>query len=428
MGGKSGGKTVHTEKFTQSEPIAYYKSKVGLYPSNGEIWWSYKRPLEVGSDKPPKNYIEIFDPALRFQVSLGNSPAPRGHYILNAFFMDRSSASGVPGIDVKSSLGFRPTSTAFYAGRVWYAGTNVAGWNTKFYFSQVVEKDEQVQECYQLEDPTNDTLHDLLETDGGVIVIPEVSEVYNLVPYQMSLLVFAKNGVWEIGGSTQGYGFKANDYSVHKLSGAATLSNMSFVLAEGQPFWWNRTGIYTVTQTQMGGLQVISITDGTIKTYFDNIKEQSKFYAKGAYDTILKRIQWLYRSADVVNENDQYIYDTILNLDLTTNAFYEYKTAETSRVEFIGIFDIEGNAIHEETFNVVVETSQVVVGTSNVIVTKDILTPVDSLFKYIVNVKEVDTSDLPPPPPGPTPQTFDVYVGADRVAVGADLVVYTEVI
>ncbi len=426
-GGKGGSKTIHTEKTSIAEPIAYYKSQTGVYPNNAEIWWSYRRPLEIGSDKPPKNYLEVFDPSLRFQVSLGNSPAPKGHYILKAFQQDRSSVSGVQGLEVKSAYGFRPSAVAFYTGRAWYAGVNTAGYNTKIYFTQIIERDEQLQECYQTEDPTAESLHDLLPTDGGVVVIPELTEVYNLVPLGNSLFVFAKNGVWEISGSIAGYGFKADDYAVHKISGVSCLSNMSFVLVEGVPFWWNRTGIYTL-QNQNNQYNVASLTDDTIKTYFSNIPSSSKFYAKGAYDSILRRIQWLYRTEDVDVPQDNYVYDTILNFDLRTGAFYEYKTADTSRIKIIGIFDIQGLATSEEDYEVYVNDDQVLVGTDEVHTKIAETSPVDAKFKYIVNVVEEDVSDLPVPPPGPTPRTFDVYVNDDPVQVGSDLVQYTEIV
>ena len=258
-GSKKGGGDIPSEGTGLAEPIAYYKLKTGKYPSNGQIWWAYRRPLEVGTDSPPKTYIEVFDPSLRFQITLGNSPAPKGHYVLDAFHQDRSGRSGVAGIDVKSSRSARPSACAFLAGRVFYAGVNVAGWNTKIYFTQVLERPEQVQECYQTLDPTNEDVRDLLPTDGGVIVVPEVSEVYHLQTMGHQLYVFGRNGVWQIGGS-EGIGFRANDYSVQKISGTPAISNLSFVDVEGSPVWWNRSGIYTVRSDQLGNSQVVSLT------------------------------------------------------------------------------------------------------------------------------------------------------------------------
>src|SRR4051812_4532926 len=99
-GSKKSVPDVPTEKSTLQDPTIFYKSRTGKYPSNSELWWSYRRPLELGSQEPPKNYLEVFDPSLRFQISTGNSPAPKGHYVLNAFHLDRSLASGVSGLPV----------------------------------------------------------------------------------------------------------------------------------------------------------------------------------------------------------------------------------------------------------------------------------------------------------------------------------------
>jgi hypothetical protein len=241
------------------------------------------------------------------------------------------------------------------------------------------------------------------------------------------LFVFGKTGVWEITGSNAGYGFKADDYAVHKISGTPCLSNLSFVLVEGQPYWWNKTGIYTLTYNQMGQAQVASLTDDSIKTFFRDIPSSSKYYAKGAYDSILRRIQWLYRSTEATTDQEKHVYDTILNYDLRTNAFYIYKTGTTGRVEIIGIFDVEGNAIEETSYDVYDGESQVLSGTSTVSYTADKLIPVESVFKYIVNIKE-DTADIPEPPAGPSPETFDVYVNNDQVLDGTDAVEYTTVV
>src|SRR5690606_24777063 len=120
-------------------PITYYRQVVGKYPSNAQTWWSLKRPPEVGTDRPPKTYLEVFDPSLRHQISTGNSPVAKGHYILSAFFKDRSTASGIANIPVESAEGARPQAIAFHNGRVFYAGVYYPGWNTDIYFSPIIE-------------------------------------------------------------------------------------------------------------------------------------------------------------------------------------------------------------------------------------------------------------------------------------------------
>ena len=40
----------------------------------------------------------------------------------------------------------------------------------------------------------------LLDTDGGVIRIPDAVKIQRLYAYQNSLFVFAENGAWQIAG------------------------------------------------------------------------------------------------------------------------------------------------------------------------------------------------------------------------------------
>lgn len=412
-----------TEKSTLQDPIVFYKQRTGQYPSNSEIWWSYRRPLELGTQEPPKNYLEVFDPSLRHQVSTGNSPAPKGHYVLDAFHLDRSYVSGVAGLPVVSSGGYRPSAVAFYAGRVFYAGVNVSQFNTKIYFTQVLERPDQVQNAHQQLDPTNEDLRDLLPTDGGIIVVPEVTEVYHMVPLGDSLFVFARNGVWQISGS-EGLGFKANDYSVNKISGVPAISNLSFVIVEGAPLWWNRSGIWNLSLDQRGVGSVQSLTKDTIQQFFDKIPVNSKFYAKGAYDPLTDKVQWLYRSTEAETDADNFKYDKILVLDTRTGAFYPYNLPST-RVDMKGIFDVEGFSVSQEVNLVFDGDDQVFVGTDEVLYLQDLRKAVQSKIKYVVNVLD-DTEDVPEPPE-PLPQIgVAVFVNDDSVLVNTDeVIIYT---
>lgn len=420
-GGKKSAPDVPTEESSLQDPVLFYKQITGKYPSNSEIWWAYRRPLELGTQEPPKNYLEVFDPSLRHQVSTGNSPAPMGHYVLDAFHLDRSLVSGVNGLSVQDSGGRRPSAVAFYAGRVFYGGVNVSGFNTKVYFTQVLERPEQVQAAHQQLDPTNEDLRDLLATDGGVIVIPEVTEVYHMVPMGESLFIFSRNGVWQVSGSN-GLGFRANDYSVNKVSGTPAISNLSFVIVEGAPLWWNKHGIYTITINQTGQGQVQPLTDDTIMQFFDKIPAESKFYAKGAYDPLTNRVQWLYRSTEAETPEQIFKYDRILNLDTRTGAWFPYSLPNTGRVDVKGIFDVEGFSVSQEVEFVLVGTDEVFVGSDQVIYLAELRKPVSSKIKYVINVLD-DTSGVPVPPEPIPPVGVGVFSDANEVLVNTDSVV-----
>lgn len=420
MGGskKGGIPQIPSEATRLANPITFYKSTTGKYPSNADIWWSMKRPPEVGTDRPPKQYLEVFDPGMRHQMTFGNSLAPRGHFLLKAFHKDRSAVSSVQGLPIQSAGGYRPTAVSFYAGRVFYSGPFTADYNTKIYFTQILERPEQVNRCYQDLDPTSEDIRDLLASDGGVIVIPEITQIIHMVAFGFDLFVFADNGVWRIAGS-DGVGFRANDYSVTKLSGTPSISNMSFVLVDGVPIWWNRSGIHTLLPSE-NGVQVTSLTDQSIKSFFEGIPEQSKFYAKGSYDPLKKRVEWLYRSEETQNLEELFTYDRILMLDVRAGSWSPWSFPDYDRVEVKGIFSLEGESQNQAIERVVVLDETVIAGVDRVFSIRDFITIVESKFKYIINVlAEIPDTPIPPVPAEP----FDVFVSDSRVLAGSNEVV-----
>lgn len=397
MGGdKKGGSSVPSESTSLANPIVFYRNTTGTYPNNTQVWWSMKRPPEMGTDRPPKQYLEVFDPGLRHQISSGNAPSPKGHYIIDAFQQDRSAVSDVPNIPVKSSNGSRPSAVAFYAGRVFYSGVFTSGFNTKVYFTQIIERPDQVGEAYMMQDPTSEELRDLLPSDGGVIVIPEVVQTFHMHPFGMDLFVFCSNGVWRIGGS-QGVGFRANDYSVSKMSGTPAISNLSFVDVEGMPIWWNRSSINTLSPGEQGDLRVASITDQSISTFYDAIPEQSKFYAKGTYDALTKKVQYLYRSTETDDESQIFNYDRILVLDVRSGAWSPWDFPDEPLIDVKGIFTMEGVSVDQDLLRVAVNEDEVIAGTDEVFSIFEFRKVVQSKIKYIVNI--LDDTNAPPPPP-----------------------------
>ncbi len=328
--------------FPIDDGAAGFFIKIGLYPSNSDILWLYKR----ASDD-----IIVFESSVYTDV-VGQAQAPRGYFILDAFNQDRTSvvtslndeSNTVPTVDVVTSSYFRPRATAFFAGRVWYAGTNYGEFSNKIYFSQIVETPQQIGYCYQNQDPTSETFSDLLATDGGVVSILEAGTIYKLFATQKAILVFASNGVWSISG-TETTPFKATEYSVVKVSGLSTKSGNSFVDVQGYPAWWNDEGIYVVTSDDIGNFKVDSLTDTTIKTFYNNIPSLSKKYSRGSYDSIDKVIQWVYSANPAATGDLLYNYDRFLCFNVLTGAFYPW-SYDTSQSIFInGIVTANSNTV-----------------------------------------------------------------------------------
>jgi hypothetical protein len=369
---------------SSANPITHWESVDGDYPANNHIWWAYKR---ARNDNSSKTYEEVFDPTAKAWIKVGNTPAPKGHYILNAFNQDRTTASGVSNIATVTSGGARPQAVAFFAGRAFWGGVAAQGFHSKIYFSQVVERNSQVALCYQDHDPTDEDVPDLLPTDGGVISIPEMRQLLMMMPLADSLFLFATNGVWKISGS-EGIGFRANDYSIMKVSDVGAISALSFVLVENMPVWWNHAGIWTLATENGIDYTVQSMTDKSIKEFFENIPNDSKLYAKGAYNSQTKIIQWLYSSTehDTDTPSDTYNYDRILNLNTLTGAFYPWTITSAKGSVMRGITAVEGELLEQELEVVQVGDEDIFVGEEEVFLPVSTFRAVQSLFKYILHV------------------------------------------
>ncbi len=288
--------------------ITAYHTQFTRYPANNKQWW-VSRDSTTGD----------FDPELLAKFFTGTTRAPRGHFIVDAFYIDRSAVSGIAGLPVES-ITDRPPTVSFFSGRVWYAC------NSNVYFSQVLDDKAKAGFCYQEADPTAEDISDLIASDGGVIPIPEMQKAVKLVPIGGGILCFATNGIWYISGTQAG--FTATDITVSKVNPIGTDSPDSIVEAEGQIFWWSKVGIMGMSQksgmfgTIEGAFDRTNVSEQTIQSFYNNdISAESKRYAKGAYDPATNSIQWLFRAG---NTPGNYLYDRILNLDLSLGAFYPW--------------------------------------------------------------------------------------------------------
>lgn len=318
--------------------IDTFFTALSYYPSNADQWWRFKNTSNVFA---PGTVVD--------NTTLGIGEAPKGHYIMPAFTMDRTAVSGVSGITSVETTS-RPTHGTWFQGRIWYSGVNGAqasttytyayNWTENIYFSKIVTSPKDFGSCYQENDPTSETLFDLLPTDGGIITIQGCGPIYKLFPIQNGLLVFAANGVWFITGS-DGIGFRANDYTITKISNVQSISSTSFVNVMGLPYFWNEEGIYQVAPKEQGALDVQPITVQTIRSFYEDIPLESKKFARAAYHPINYTIQWIYRSTNSSSVTEKYTFDKILNFNVFNKAFFPY-TVDTTEGAINSILYISG--------------------------------------------------------------------------------------
>jgi hypothetical protein len=265
-------------------------------------------------------------------------------------------------------------SIAGYASRVWYGGINGGEWANHIFYSQIVERPDQVGLCYQEADPTSEHQSDLVDTDGGTIVIPEMDRCVALVPMGNSLFVFAENGVWKVSG-IEGT-FTATSYRVDKVSSVGVWGQHTIIPVENMIFYWAKGGIYSLSPSDVTNeYSAQNISETSIQTLFNNYPAESKPYVKGHYDPAAKTIEWLIMTdGDYARDMADrlvtpYNYNEILKFDLVLNAWYKYtlptNTDNTSGTFIAGVFRTSDVLSREVATNVVAGANNVVSQTTN---------------------------------------------------------------
>jgi hypothetical protein len=367
--------------FNSNAALTAWDSARTDLPSNSDVWWFFK------------NSSDEFDATTVANVFTGNAPAPKGHYILDVHNQDRTTASGVASVTTVTTGTARVSTVAFMGGRAFYSGLNSAGYSSKIFFSQLIQSPTQFGNCYQDNDPTSEELSDLLPSDGGEITIFGIESVVAMVPMVNVLLIFATNGIWGITGS-DGLGFRANDYTVTKISSVYAVNAASFADVNGLPFWWNLDGIYRILPGDQGGFSVESITDNTIKSYFDDIPISSRLNARGIYNPIDKTARWIFRSTAAASIEENYEYDSVLSYSFLTEGFYPW-TIETGTVAVHDIFVIKGEggtqSVESVTMSDGAEILSDLFGDPVTIfaLSRSLITP---KFKYLVSAGEPDVA------------------------------------
>ena len=198
-----------------------------------------------------------------------------------------------------------PNCCASAFGRIFYAVDSTV------YYSQVLISSKQAGNCYQNNDPTSETIPDLLDTDGGALPLEDSVGIKALTPFKSGVLVFATNGVWYIYNADGG--FKATGFNIAKVSERGITSVRSIVEAEGSVFYFSGNGIMQIQGSEFQVLNATDITAQTIRTHF--LVHFSGKNANGIYNEIDKQIVWW--TPD--NTSDGVV------LDLEVGAFYPQK-------------------------------------------------------------------------------------------------------
>ena len=283
-----------------------------VYPALTHAWYSGKNANGVFKKD---DWEEIYS---------GSSLAAHGHYVLDVFNKVRTNS-----IPTEVETG-RFRSVAAYAGRIFYAGIDSAENGGKVYFSRLTENIRDIGNCYQVNDPTSEMISDLLDTDGGVVSIPDAHNIRKLYVLGAALIVFAENGVWSVAGVDNV--FRATEFSITQISDVGIVNENTFTVGGGVPIWWAKTGIYAIQAGDGGTPTASNLSLSTIQTLWNAIPNEKKAQAFVEYDQINQRIYWFYPDKD---ENIDYKYNNILVLDLALQAFHPWKVTDGAAGHYI---------------------------------------------------------------------------------------------
>lgn len=375
----------------------YWDSQESTFPPRSKPWWLAK----TSDQRMDTNGLQ--------RTYAGNTLAPVGHYILNFFSKDRQTASGLITSYLPTEVeSARFRTVAAYAGRAWFAGLDSSKNGGKVFFSRVIESDSDYSRFHQMSDPTEEDSAGVVDSDGGYLSIPEASNIRVLFPMGSTLLVFAQNGIWIIGGVDQV--FKASEFYVKKISPFGIATARSLVDAMGTPFFWDVSGIYAVSTD--GNNEAVQQISQPIKSFFEGISNQKKSEVVATFDRLNKRIYWMYPDND---ETVSHKFNKVLVLDLELQAFFPWTISdqttglgvgETTPFLAGGVF-LSGFGSSDTTFDVLSDTDSVLSNTDEVITTISSSGVVNSDIKFIV---KTESNKL----------TFATFTGTDFLDWGTD--------
>lgn len=367
--------------------ISCTKSQLGVYPSNSDVW-SYGKEANVTSAN-----FNLYSPSQMLRNSVDLSYQARGGLIIDAFSRgtSRRNLTGLTALPSDQESG-RPSTVESYAGRAFFSGvassvTNGDGlspnYNSYIFFSQIVTSNDKIARCYQEADPTSADISDIIDTDGGTIQIPEASKIIKLKTALGSLLVFAENGVWEVYGDTGG--FVATSYQVSKVCSIGVKSKNSIVEINGSILFWSTSGIFAVAQDSTSGrFKAENISLGSIQSFYNNLSDLARTYAKGFFEEQENRVRWLFNDQDDYSEtNYVQTYNRELVFDLSLQSFY------TNSVNISGTNPKIVDYVSMPTYASVISSDEVYVGNDPVLITSlnSVVVPLESRASRTSNFK-----------------------------------------
>lgn len=264
-----------------------------------------------------------------------------------------------------------PGALEFYSGRLWLSGSAIEP--NKVWYSQVIIEKDDYDKFHQEADPNNIQDPYVVPDDGGVISIVGADEILNIVTTQYSLLVLARNGVWEITGA-DGI-FDATNFTVRKVTDYGLSSKDGFAMVEGALVYLSDSGIYTITKSSelSTSATVRSLSSLRIDNLLKVISKENKQIATINYDQYEKKIYVGLNIDDVENRdqntlrNPNYAKDFLI-YDMRLDAWYIWRFKENDNTNDFAIntiFQAKSGGVEDRQTDVLVAVFDMQIGTES---------------------------------------------------------------
>lgn len=334
VGAKVSSDTDPDSGATDAVPTAYTYTELGFFPTTKDLFHTY----QAGGGSTVTEQI-AYSPWLLENDYTGTTDSPRGRFIKEAFFITRIAQGNIGAqalagdfltnleLNETISSDFRPSTVAFYAGRVWYAGLEGTNYTNNLYYSQVVgDRITNASKCYQEADPTAEVINELVATDGGVLGLEEVGKIYKMAPIGPSLIIIADNGVWVVSGDGEVSSFRADAFSVRKVTDQGAINADSVVFAKDVIYYWGETSLVAILTGQTGGVVAQDISSASIKSLYQRTTTFAKQGSFSVFDEGSNRILWFY--ADELDTGFAQLqgkaFNKVLYFDVSLGAFGKY--------------------------------------------------------------------------------------------------------
>jgi len=223
--------------------------------------------------------------------------------------------------------GFR--AIGFYAGRIWYAGMADGQFADHVFFSRIAATPAAYGECHQRQDPTDEEFNELTPADGGVLVVPGMNGIVDMMVVGNSLVLVGTEGAWEISGG-RGNIFTATTFKVKQLSMANLNSATGTIRLEDGGIATGPSGIYIFGANQFTGLlEGKNMIVDTIQTKWNQYTTAQQERVQVVYDDAKLRLYFLIGATAASNKHTE-----MLVFDTKQSAWYIYTFTDNSATNF----------------------------------------------------------------------------------------------